>query len=220
MNKTTQPPKRGYDASRRQAMALETRRRIVSAAHDLFVQDGFAATTVVAIAEAANVSTPTVYANFSSKAALLQRAIEVALAGDDEPVVVANRPTAKWVYEASTAEEMLSRYAVMAGELSLRAGPIFSVLASAADSEPELAALLKTFEAQRLRASTAIAQGVHARGGLPAGRTLEAARDTIWLCIAPEVYTLLTARRGWSTKRYVEWVRNALLQLVVIPVHP
>jgi AcrR family transcriptional regulator len=220
MDKATQPHKRNYDASRRQATAVETRRRVVSAAHDLFVQHGFTATTMVAIATAANVSTPTVYANFASKAALLQRAIEVAFAGDDEPVAVADRPTAKWVYEAATAEEMLSRYAVMAGELSLRAGPIYSVLVGAADAEPELAALVKTFEAQRLRAATQIAQGVRDRGGLPSGRTVDEARDIIWLCIAPEVYSLLTDRRGWSTKRYVAWVRNGLLQLVVVPPHP
>jgi AcrR family transcriptional regulator len=217
---TPQPPKRKYDATRRQASALEAARRIVGAAHSLFVQHGFAATTIVAIAKEANVSTPTVYANFTSKAALLRRAIEVALAGDDEPIAVAERPTAKWVHEAVTAEEMLSRYAVMAGELASRAGPIYSVLVAAADAEPELAALLKTFEAQRLRAATAIAEGVRTRGGLPSGRSLDEARDIIWLCIAPEIHTLLTARRRWSTKRYVAWVRNGLLQLVAVPVHP
>jgi AcrR family transcriptional regulator len=220
MSDATQPLKRAYDASRRQATALETSRRVVAAAHDLFVQRGFASTTIVAIADAANVSTPTVYANFTSKAALLQRAIEVAFAGDHEPVIVADRPTARWVNEATTAEELLSRYAVMAGELSLRAGRIYSVLVGAADGEPELAALLKTFETQRLRAATMIAQGVRDRDGLPPGRTVEEAREIIWLCIAPEVYSLLTDRRGWSTKRYVAWVRNALLQLVVAPPHP
>ena len=220
MNNPKQPLKRAYDASRRQATALDTRRLIVSAAHDMFVQHGFAATTIVAIAKAANVSTPTVYANFASKAALLQRAIEVAFAGDDEPVAVIDRPTAKWVYEATTVEELLSRYAAMAGELSSRAGRIYSVLVGAADAEPELAALLKTFEAQRLRAATMIAQGIRDRGGLPPGRTVEEARDIIWLCIAPEVYSLLTDRRVWSAKRYVAWVRNALLQLVAVPPHP
>jgi AcrR family transcriptional regulator len=220
MMKTTQPNRRMYDASRRQAHALETRRAIIGAASDLFVRVGFAGTTIAAIAAAANVSTPTVYANFTSKAELLQRAIEVALAGDDAPIPVADRPTALWVHRADTAEELLTRYAVMCGEVASRAGPIYNVLVAAADAEPELAELLKRFEAQRLRAATQMAEAVRSRGGLPPGRTLSEARDVVWLCISVEVYAMLVMRRGWSTKRYVAWVRNALLQLIVAPPHP
>ena len=122
---------------------------------------GFAATTIAAIAEAADVSVPTVYAGFTSKAELLRRAIEVAFAGDDEPVVVADRPTSSWVHEADTAEELgRAIYAVMMGELASRAGQIYGVLVAAADAEPELAELLRTFEAQRLRAATLIAEAI------------------------------------------------------------
>jgi AcrR family transcriptional regulator len=217
MTTSAQPNKRAYDATRRQAAAQETRRRIVEAAHELFVQRGFAATPMAAIAEEADVSTPTVYANFVSKAELLQRAIEVAFAGDDEPVSVSDRPTAQWVHAADTAKELLSRYSVMMGELASRAGPIYSVLVAAADAEPELAALKKTFESQRLRAAGQIADAVRKLGGLPKGRTVDEARDVIWLCNAPEVYSILTGGRGWSTKRYVAWARNSMIQLVVTP---
>jgi AcrR family transcriptional regulator len=220
MSRPSQPPKRHYDASRRQAQALESRRRILAAAHALFVDRGFSATTIAAIAEAADVSVPTVYAGFTSKAELLRRAIEVALAGDDEPVAVADRPTARWVYEADTAVELLGRYAVMMGEVASRAGQIYGVLVAAADAEPELAELLRTFEAQRLRASTMAAEAVDARGGLPPGRTVAEARDTIWLCNAPEVYVMLTGKRRWSNSRYVAWARNALVKLVLAPADP
>jgi AcrR family transcriptional regulator len=217
MTSTSQPTKRRYDASRRQAHALEGRRRILAAAEALFVDRGFAATTIAAIAEAADVSVPTVYAGFASKAELLRRAIEVALAGDDEPVAVADRPTASWVHEAETAEQLLGRYAVMMGELASRAGQIYGVLVAAADAEPELADLLRTFEAQRLRAATLVAEAVDTRGGLPPGRTVAEARDIIWLCNAPEVYVMLTGKRRWSTRRYVAWARNALVKMVLAP---
>ena len=220
MSSTSQPPKRRYDASRRQAHASESRRRILAAADALFVDRGFAATTIAAIAEAADVSVPTVYAGFTSKAELLRRAIEVAFAGDDEPVAVADRPTSSWVHEADTAEELVGRYAVMMGELASRAGQIYGVLVAAADAEPELAELLRTFEAQRLRAATLIAEALDARGGLPPGRTVAEARDLIWLCNAPEVYVMLTAKRRWSNRRYVAWARDALLKLVVAPPAP
>lgn len=211
---------RRYDSSRRQARAAENRRRVVRAAHDLFVARGFAATTVAAIAEAADVSVPTVYDGFGSKAELLKQAIDVALAGDDQPVAVAERPTAMWVYEAGTAEELLSRYAVMMGELAERSGPIYDVLIRAADSEPDLAELLGRFEAQRLVAATRIAEAVRDRDGLPPGRSVDAARDVVWLCNAPEIYTMLVTKRGWSTRQYVDWARHALIQLVTVPPQP
>jgi hypothetical protein len=108
----------------------------------------------------------------------------------------------------------------MMGELGGRAGPIYDVLVRAADAEPALAELLADLERQRLRAAATVAEAVAGRGGLPAGRTVEEARDTIWACNAPEQYVRLTRTRRWSTRRYVEWSRNALVQLVIEPPAP
>ena len=209
--------RRRYDSSGRRARAAETRRQVVEAAHQLFVANGFAGTTIAAVASEANVSAPTVYAVFTSKAELLRSAIDLALAGDPEPIPVADRPFARWVYEAETAVELLSRYAVMMGELAERAAPIYMVLLAAADVEPELAELLAEFEKQRLQAATMLAEAVRDRGGLPHGRSLADARDTIWVCNAPELYIRLTSKRRWSKKRYVTWARNMLIKLVVEP---
>jgi AcrR family transcriptional regulator len=215
-----QPGRRGYDSSRRRARAAESRRRIVLAAHDLFVERGFPRTSVAAIAEAADVSVPTVYQAFPSKADILKRAIDVALAGDEGSTAVSGRPPARWVDEADNAEDLLSRYAAMMGALAERAVPIYLVLARAADSEPDLGDLLADFEAQRLRAATRIAKAVRARGGLPVGRSVASVRDTIWVLNSPELYGMLVHQRGWSTKRYVAWARDALLQLVASPPSP
>ncbi len=217
---TQDPLPRTYDSSGRRARAAENRERIVRAAQELFVTDGFAATTVAAIARAAEVSAPTVYAAFGTKTALLKTCLDVALAGDHEDVAVVDRPLSEWVYDTDDPREVLSRYAVMMGELAGRAAPIYDVLVRAADAEPELADLLADLERQRLRAATIVAEAVAARGGLPAGRTVEEARDTIWICNAPELFVTLTRKRRWSTKRYVEWSRNSLLRLVADPPAP
>ncbi|MDQ4132913.1 MAG: TetR/AcrR family transcriptional regulator [Actinomycetota bacterium] len=190
---------------------------MVDAALQLFVANGFAGTTIAAVAEAAGVSPPTVYATFCSKAALLRATIDFALAGDPEPIAVADRPLGKWVYEAESAIELLGRYAVMMGELAERAAPIYMVLVAAADVEAELADLLADFEKQRLKASTMLAEAIRDRGGLPEGRSLAEARDTIWVCNAPELYVSLTSKRRWSNKRYASWARNTLIKLVVEP---
>ncbi|MDQ4090038.1 MAG: TetR/AcrR family transcriptional regulator [Actinomycetota bacterium] len=209
--------KRPYDSSGRRARAAATRRQIVDAAHRLFVTQGFAGTTIAAVAKQAGVSAPTVYATFTSKAELLRAAIDLALAGDPEPVAVADRPIGRWVYEADGPVELLSRYAVMMGEVAERAAPIYKVLVAAADVEAELADLLADFEKQRLKASTMIAEAVRDRGGLPEGRSLAEARDTVWVCNAPDLYLWLTTKRRWSKKRYVDWARNMLIKLVVEP---
>ena len=219
MAERTQPPRRAYDSSGRRARAGESRRRILGAAHDLFIERGYAGTTMADIAERAGVSAPTVYAT-GSKAALLKVCIDRALAGDDDPVAVVDRPLSQWVYDTDDAREVLARYAVMMGELAARAGPIYDVVVRAADAEPEIAELLADLERQRLKASTIVAEAVASRAGLPPGRTLEQARDTIWVLNAPELYVTLTRKRRWSTKRYVAWSRNALLQLVAAPPAP
>jgi AcrR family transcriptional regulator len=206
---------RPYDSSGRRARAAEGRRRIASEAHDLFVRRGFAATTMADIAGAAQVSTPTVFAAFGSKAGLLKACIDVAVAGDDEAVAVADRPLATWVYATDDPRALLGRYAAMMGVLARRAAPIYDVLVRAADADPELADLLEDFERQRLRAATMVADAEARLGGLPDGRTTADARDVVWMLNAPELYVTLTRKRRWSTSRYVAWARDALIKLII-----
>jgi AcrR family transcriptional regulator len=208
---------RPYDSSRRRAQAAASRQRVVEAAHDLFVEHGYSATSIAAIAKAAHVSTPTLYAGFAGKADLLKHAIDYAIAGDIEPIALRDRPTAAWVFEAATARELLRRYAMLMGEVGERAAPVYDVLVRAADVELELADLLAAMELQRLRAATRVAKGVHERGGLPRGRSVAWARDVIWVCNAPENFTMLVTRRGWSIRRYVEWAMTTLVRLVIEP---
>lgn len=212
---TTGQGRRRYDSTGRQARAAAGRRQIIAAAHELFVAQGYAATTIAGIASAARVSAPTVYAAFGSKAGLLKVCIDVALAGDDDPTPVLARPLAAWAYEPASPHQLLARYAVMMGALATRVGPIYDLLLRAADAEPELAELLADLERQRLAAATTLADAVADRGGLPDGRTTAQARDTVWLLNAPELYVSLTKGRGWSTEQYVEWARTALVRLIL-----
>ena len=87
---------RRYDASgASHARAAATQLEIVGAAHDLFIAKGYAATTVGDIAAAAGVSAPTIFTAFGTKAGILKRCIDVALAGDPADVAVADRPLSR-----------------------------------------------------------------------------------------------------------------------------
>jgi AcrR family transcriptional regulator len=211
------PDRRRYDGSGRRAQAAETRLRILVAARELFIAQGYGPTTIAAIAAQAEVSVPTVYAGFETKAALLKRAIDVSIVGDDEDVPMVDRPTTHWVSEATTAEGVLGRYAVVACEISERVAPILDVLLRAAGTDPELDALAREYDAQRLFGADRIAREVVARTKLPKGRTRAAVRDLIWLGIAPEQYTLLVTRRGWSRDRYQVWLTDTLLGVLDAP---
>src|SRR5258708_36422384 len=89
---TSQPPKR-YASQVRDEQARRTRRAIVTAAHDLFFAQGYAATTIDWIAEAAHVSRRTVFNSVGGNVALVQLALDCTIGGDDEPIILADRPT-------------------------------------------------------------------------------------------------------------------------------
>ena len=88
-------PARRYVSEVRDEQARRTRRAIVTAARELFLAQGYAATTIDAIAEEAHVSRRTVFNAVGGKVALLKLALDWAIVGDDEPVPLADRPAIK-----------------------------------------------------------------------------------------------------------------------------
>ena len=216
MTARTQPLARSYDSSGRQARAAEGRRRILAAAHDLFVRPRVRADDHGRHRGCRRVSAPTVYAA-GTKAALLKSCVDVALAGEHEPVAILHRPLAQWVYDTDDPREVLSRYAVMMGELGRERHR--STTSWCAPPTP-------TWGSPNCLPTSSGSGCVHQRSSLrrsppgvdfPAGRTVAEVRDTVWVCNAPELYVTLTRKRRWSKRRYVDWSRNALLQLVLAP---
>jgi AcrR family transcriptional regulator len=205
---------RPYNAEGRRAQARATRERILETARALFVARGYAPVSVADIAEAAGVSVPTVFAGFRSKANLLKEATETALVGDAEPVPLADRPAMRHVVAAPTAREVLERFAALIAEAGPRVVPLYAVMHAAADAEPDLARLVRTLDAQRLTGATRLAEVVMARLGDGDPDRLAQVRDTIWAFNSPQLYTLLVTQRGWTPRRYGEWVARALVALV------
>jgi AcrR family transcriptional regulator len=207
---------RGYDSPLRREQARQTQRRIVDAAYRLFLEGGYAATTMAAVAAEAGVSAQTVYKAFGTKAALAKRVVDVTLIGDDEPVPLAEREDVRSAYDEPDPRRFLAWYADLGRTLLERLAPLLAVvLGGARAGEPELVELVATMNGERLRGTLMTAQRLAELGALRPELTVEAARDLIWTLNSFEVWDLLVIQRGWTPHAYSAWVGRAMADAVL-----
>jgi AcrR family transcriptional regulator len=207
--------RRAYDSPRRRDQALATRRAILEAARGLFVDDGYVATTIEAIASRAGVSPETIYATFGNKRSLLSQVIDVSIAGDDAPVPVMER---SWVREMRDEPDPQRRLRILArnGRSILeRTTPIYEVLRGAAPADAEISALWERNKAQRFAGQRELLRVLAAGGALREGLTARAAADILFAIGSPETYRLLVVDRGWSADRFEHWYADTLARLLL-----
>lgn len=185
---------------------------MLTAAGELFARQGYVATTIDEIAARAGVSRPTVFA-VAGKPGLFALARDVAMAGDDEPVVVSQRESAQRVLDAQDPHELVRRLAEHVTGVQERYGPLDEALHQAADADPELAALWRTSEEQRRSGAALFVDALAARAPLQVPH--EQAVDVLWLLMAPDVHTRLVVSRGWPRDRYVDWLTGAVGSLLL-----
>ena len=159
-------PARRYVSEVRDEQARRTRRAVVTAARELFLAQGYAATTIDAIAEAAHVSRRTVFNAVGGKVALLKLALDWAIVGDDEPVALADRPAIKAIRAERDPRRALDLWVTMVVDIAARVAPIGEVLYVAADGDPEAAELLAKEAQTRMYGARAFAGHLAALGGL------------------------------------------------------
>ena len=205
----TRPPKR-YASQVRDEQARRTRRAIVAAAHDLFVAQGYAATTIDGIAQAAHVSRRTVFDSVGGKAALLKLALDWAFVGDDEPVALADRPEVKAIVAATDPQQALALWVQAATDIAARLAPLGEVLTAAADTDPAVAELLAQASRNRLVGATRFIGHLASLDGLAAGLTEHYGAELCWALTDGHLYRLLVAQRGWSTADFNRWLYNSL----------
>ena len=198
----------------RTEQAQRTRTRVIDAATRLFVQQGYATTTMRAIADEAGVSVPTVELLFGTKAHLLHVVIDVAVAGDDEPVPVLSRAWAADARSARDLADFLSVVARVLSEAQARSAGVMLAAYEAAASDPDIQLLIMDRESQRERTATWIVNGVVERAGLRAGLDKAGAIDTVWMLMDPVIFHRFTRNRGWSPKRYASWFADSVIRLL------
>ena len=203
-------PRRRYNSSRRQEQARQNRRAVLDAARRMFLDRGYASTTVAAIAAEAGVSVETVYKTFGNKPGLVKAVLDVAIVGDDEPVPMVQRERIRRIEAEPDPRRKLAMYGEHLVESAPRRVPIELLVRAAAASDTAAAGLWEQVEAERLTGMEFFARHLHDGGHLRSGMAVDEARDVLWTYNSPELYDLLAMRRGWTPERYGRWVAAAI----------
>jgi AcrR family transcriptional regulator len=202
--------KRPYDNSRRQAQVRATRLRIIEAAKALFIAHGYPATTLEAIADAADTSLPTLYRLFSSKPALLKAVLDVSFGGDDQPVAFGDRPDVQAARGETDPQALITAFARIGRDFMVRSSAIMGVLATASPVDPDAAQLLEEIRRQRHAGQSRIVAALDALDALDPDLGFSEAADMAYAVLSPEVHHILTAERGWTAEQYEQWLVRSL----------
>jgi AcrR family transcriptional regulator len=207
--------RRPYQSTLRQEQARATRRTVVTAARDLFIEVGWSRTTIDAIAARADVSRKTVFTSVGGKAALLKLALDWALVGDDEPMPMSERPVIAEMERLTDPRALVARWAQFVAELEERAAPLAAVLVVASDADPAAAGVHAESERNRLGGATAFVGRLAAIGGLRLGLTAERAVAAALVLMDPAVHRTLVREHGWTRSEYADWIeRTAVAELL------
>ena len=209
------PVKRTYDNSRRLAQTHLTRGTVIDAARELFVRDGYPATTIEAIGDAADVPLATIYRLFNSKVGILKSVLDVSFGGDDQPVAFGDRPNVRAALADDNPERLLDTFAHIVTQLLDRSAPLQHVLASAAEADADAADLLAQIRKQRFTGQSRIVDALARRNALRHGLSRAQARDITYLLMSPDTFRVLTLERGWSLDHYQRWLATTLKTLLL-----
>jgi AcrR family transcriptional regulator len=207
--------RRSYDNSARTEASRVRQARVLASARALFLARGYVRTTMAAVASGAEVSLDTVYALVGRKPDLFRLLIESAISGRDAAVPAEDRDYVQRIRAQPTAEGKLRVYAEALPEIMARLAPLVAVVQNAASAEPELASLWHDIAERRAANMQRFAAELAATGRL-AIPAREAA-DIIWATNSTELYSLLVQQRGWTGRRYADWLADTWVQLLLQP---
>lgn len=181
----------------------------------MFLERGYRASTVSAIAQRAGVHVDTVYELVGRKPAIVRELIERAISGGAVAVPARERDYVMAIRAAATAREKIAIYAAALAPIMSRVAPLVRALADAASTDDESRRVWQEISDRRARNMREFVLDLAASGGLRTGLTTNEAADTVWLTNSPEAYLMLTEERGWSPERYGEWIKATWSRLLL-----
>jgi AcrR family transcriptional regulator len=210
---------RRYDSPRRREQAAATRRDVLAAAQRLFERDGYAPTTMAAIAAEAGVAVKTVYVAFAAKSGVLRALWHLLLRGDQDDVPVGERAWYRAVLEEPDPARQLRMNAHNARVVKERAGALLEVIRSAAPIDPDIGALWSAIQSEFYGVQRPIVESLHAKRALRPELDVTRAADILWTLNHPDVWQLLVRQRGWTAAEWEQWFADtACAQLLKAPI--
>jgi AcrR family transcriptional regulator len=202
-----------YHSPRRLEQADATRRAVLDAARDLFIHQGYVATTVADVAQRARVAVDTVYATVGRKPALLREVLESAISGEDHAVAAEQRDYVARIRAAKGARKKIEAYVTALVDLQPRLAPVYLAVRDAASSDPECAALWAEISQRRADNMRAFAADLRSTDELRPDLSDDDVADIVWSMNGPEHWTLLVGDRGWSADRFGSYLMDAWQRL-------
>lgn len=205
------PPKRRYESPARREQAGATRQRLAVSARHLFAEQGYAATTIAAIAREAGVAVQTFYATYGSKRAVLLALLDELEANAGLPdLLVALRATADPRQQLRLTVEFSVR-------LFERGSDVVEILRGAGTTESDLAAIWHEGEGRRRTSQAPLVRAWTEASALRPGLTEAEGADILWTLTGPDAYRLFVTECGWAAPHYQDWLLATLDSLVLRP---
>ncbi|WP_279571469.1 helix-turn-helix domain containing protein [Streptomyces sp. 8K308] len=192
----------------------------MEAAGALFVEQGYGATTLREIADRAGVAVQTIYFVFRNKPSLLKELVDVAIAGDDDPVPTMDRPWFAEVMTAPTAESALAALVAGTRRTLERIAAINEMVHAAATTDPEIRELWPDQEDPRYTVISTAAQSLTKKPGASPAVPADVAADIIYAVLSPELFLVLTRDRAWPAPRWERWAHHTLSSQLLVDNGP
>lgn len=219
MAKSVKPPvamaRRSYDSTRRQQQAQATERVVLDAAGQLFLAQGYARTSLAEVARVAGVSVETVYGKFRNKLGLLHRLWDVTVGGDDQDVLLHDRPEVLAIRSEPDLEKRFRLHAAFMTRMSRRIGPFMVMVRAAAEADASAREMVEMIDAQRLAGLSVMAADAAGTGQLAV--TEAECRDFVWSLADGVLWYRLVAQRGWTDARFEDYMATILIATLVRP---
>ena len=184
---------------------------ICTAAYRLFSDKGYVATSIEDIAAEAGVARPTIFTAVGPKSTILRLVVDQALAGDDAPVPIAQRP---WWREAIDEPDPVRSIQLHARNMCLinqRAAPVLRALETAASVDAEAGDVWDRFQRQRHDGLNEVAVALRRKTDR-LRYDEDTMTDTLWM-LTPDAYLRLVRDAGWPLERFQDWLTDVLLRL-------
>ena len=205
--------KRKYSSAVREEQAARTRARILDGASKLFLERGYARTTMKDIAAQADVARDTVHAIFGSKAQVLTALIDLRLVPDGAVLNVTQRPDAQAIKDEADQRRQIELFAKFIAGISTELRPVFEVLRTASAVEPEMGKVFEDMDDFRLKNMQTYSTWISARG--PLRVNTRQAGEIIWALASPDVARMLCDELGWTESQHARWLADTLIRTLL-----